>query len=105
MNPENSRSKVGLRVDHARAYYSSNSTNCAREAEREKERDGASSEINLKWIPLYLSLSLFSSLLLRFERTGSRPSDCFSEREKRVSLLVGSRGPMLILFVYDYVCL
>lgn len=59
MNPENSRSKVGLRVDHARAYYSSNSTNRAREAEKEKERDGASSEINLKWIPLYFSLSFF----------------------------------------------
>lgn len=95
-------------MDHARAYHSSN-----REPRREGQREGngqtgvvSLSEINLKLdspSPPLPSLSLHS---FRSGREVSLSDFVSSERGKRaLSLLAGSRGPMLILFVYDYVCL
>lgn len=84
-----------------------------RRAERRKRADGSRLSVGDKFkigFPLPpLSLSFFllaSSLAFRSGREVSLSDFVSSERGKRaLSLLAGSRGPMLILFVYDYVCL
>lgn len=85
-----------------------------RRAERRKRADGSRLSVGDKFkigfpLPSPLSLSLFSFSLLHSFRSGREVSlsdFVSSERGKRaLSLLAGSRGPMLILFVYDYVCL